>query len=252
MAAALGIQLYTLREEAALDFPGVLDRLGRLGFAHVEVAGRHGLTAEETRSRVEDAGMEVASLHGMPFGDDAARVFDEAEALGSPRVVVPVAGPDEFKSADAVDAVAARLNAAARSAAERGLGLAYHNHFWEWTVLPDGGAAFDRLVAGLAPEVQLEVDVYWAQTAGCDPPTLLAELGTRASLLHLKDGPADGPDSPMTTAGTGAVDLAAAVAAAPLDALPFVELDACAGSMWDAVEESFRYLTSRGIATARS
>ena len=251
MKAPLGIQLYTLRDEAESDFPGVLERLGQIGYAEVEVATLHGLTAEELRRQVEGAGMSVASLHGMPFGDAASGVFDQAETLGSSAIVVPVAGPDEFKTTEAVDAVAERLNVAARDAGSRGLSLSYHNHFWEWTPLPDGALAFDRLLSQLDPAVGLELDIYWALTAGQDPAAILQANRDRIRFLHLKDGPADGPASPMTAAGDGRVDLAAAVAAAPDTAHCFVELDQCAGSMWDAVERSFSHLTERGIVPKR-
>jgi len=251
MQAPLGIQLYTLRAEAEQDFPSVIERLGRVGYAEVEVAGLHGLTPEALREHVERAGMSVGSLHGMPFGDAAAEVFDQATVLGSPAVVVPVAGPDEFKTPESVDAVADRLNLAARQAGEHGLTLAYHNHFWEWTPLSDGTLAFDRLLSQLDDQVGLELDVYWALTAGQDPAEMVKRESERIQFLHLKDGPADGPESPMTAAGDGRVDLAAAVAAAPERTHCFVELDQCAGSMWDAVERSYEHLTRNGIVQGR-
>ena len=80
---------------------------------------------------------------------------------------------------------------------------------------------------------------------------VVADLGSRARLLHMKDGPADEPKSAMTAAGAGAVDLAGIAAAADHAAWHIVELDRCETDMFDAVEESYRYLVGEGISKGR-
>ena len=54
-----------------------------------------------------------------------------------------------------------------------------------------------------------EIDTYWTKVGGADPAAVVAGFGSRARLLHLKDGPADGPDAPMTALGAGSMDLPA-------------------------------------------
>ncbi len=250
MLPPIAIQLYSLRQEAGADFEGTLARLGRIGFRGLECADLHGLSPPEFRSRVEAHGMEICSCHGMAIGETAAAVLDTAAELGSPLVIVPVAPPDRFQTEDGVRGLADELNAALPGARERGLGLGYHNHFWEWADLGDGRLAFDVLLECLDPSIQLELDVYWAQTAGQDPAALLERLGPRATRLHLKDGPADEPASAMTAAGEGNVDLAAAALASSAS-WHIVELDRCDGDMFDAIEKSYGYLTSQGISRGR-
>jgi sugar phosphate isomerase/epimerase len=241
----LGIQLYTLREEADRDFPAVLARLRAIGFRGVEVAAFHGLSARELRARLDDNGLDAPSLHGNPVGTETSRVLDDAEALGVEAVVIPAAAPDRFESAAAIDALADEITAANESATARGFALGYHNHFWEWQTLSGESTAelgWDRLWARLPAPVFAEVDVYWAQVAGQDPVTVLRALGDRARFLHLKDGPADTPAAAMVAAGDGAVDLAAALNAAAAARWYFVELDRCDSDMFEAVERSHRYL----------
>jgi sugar phosphate isomerase/epimerase len=160
-------------------------------------------------------------------------------------VVVPFAHPDRFTSASGVAALADDLNAAAALARKRGLRLGYHNHFWEWRALEDGSAAFDALAARLDPSVELELDVYWARTAGRDPAAEIARHGARVTRLHLKDGPADKPESAMTALGDGVVDLKAAILAATSADWLLVELDRCATSMREAVRRSAEWLGLR-------
>jgi sugar phosphate isomerase/epimerase len=126
--------------------------------------------------------------------------------------------------------------------------LGYHNHNWEFSTRIDGRPAYSVLFDQLSPQIFAEVDVYWAQVGGCDPVSIITELGTRARLLHMKDGPADSPKSAMTAAGAGAVDLPGVAAAAPYADWHIVELDRCETDMFEAVEASFRYLVEAGLS----
>ena len=240
----VAIQLHTLRHEAKMDFGGVLERLGRVGFLGVETVDLHGMAPSEFLRRVEAAGMRVCASHvPLPIGDAAAQVLDGAAELGARDAVVSFLPPDRFSDADQIFITADQLNRAWDLAASRGLRLGYHNHNWEFSTRVDGRAAWDLLLEQLRPEIFIELDVYWATVGGCDARDLVAGLGTRARLLHMKDGPADAPRSPMTAAGAGTLDLPAIAAAAPYAEWHIVELDRCATGMFEAVEQSHQYLT---------
>ncbi len=252
VAVPISVQLYSLREEANADFPSVIARLGRAGFVGVEPAGLHGMAPREFRRRVEEAGMTVSSSHiALPVGDAADEILDLQEEIGSRDVVVAFLPPDRFGDDDQIFVTADQLNRAHENVKGRGMRLGYHNHNWEFATKVDGRTAHERLFEQLHPEIFAEVDVYWAQVGGSDPVRVVASLGPRARLLHMKDGPAKSPKSPMTAAGEGAVDLAGIARAAPHAAWHVVELDRCATDMFEAVERSYRYLTSQGISKGR-
>ncbi len=252
MTAPIAVQLYTLRAEAARDFAGVIERLGRAGFAGVELAGLYGMAPAELRQRLGDAGLAIASAHVQaPIGDARERVLDEQEALGVKTLVVPFMPPDRFKSVDAIRAVAGEIAESHENARARGRALGYHNHWWEFEIKHDGKSAHELLLAQLDPEIFVELDTYWTRVGGRDPVKVIAELGARVRLLHLKDGPADGPKSPMTAVGGGTLDFPAIVSASDTVQWHIVELDACATDMFEAVEESYRYLVGRGLSQGR-
>ena len=253
MPAPIAVQLYTLREEAARDCPAVLERLGRIGYLGVEPAGLHELAPEEFARRVEEAGMVVASVHAaLPRGSDANEILDVQQAIGSPAVVVPLFPPDRFRDAGSVRGVADELNEANQSVRARGMHLGYHNHWWEFASHVDGRSAHALLFELLDPTIFAEVDVYWARVGGADPAEVVAELGGRARLLHVKDGPADEPGSPMTAVGEGVLDLPAVLAASDSVYWHIVELDRCATDMFEAVERSYRYLVGCGLSRGRA
>ena len=107
------------------------------------------------------------------------------------------------------------------------------------------------LLERLSPDVFFEVDTYWAQTGGADPAEVVGRLGSRAPLLHIKDGSCV-KGEPHTAVGQGIVDFPAIVAAGG-DAVEWmiVEFDDCATDMMEAVEKSQAYLTGKGLARGR-
>ena len=251
MTAATSVQLYSLRDECAVDFRAVLRRLGEIGFVGVETAGLNGLSGDEVRQTLDDAGLVASSAHvNLAPADDFARALDEHAALGCSTVVVPVLAPKAFADLDAIRRGADHLNRAHEVARERGLTLAYHNHYWEFPDI-DGRPGLLHLFDAVDPAIVAEVDVYWARVGGVDPAALLRELGTRAALLHVKDGPAESAEQNMVAVGDGAIDVPGVVAAAPDAAWHIVELDRCDTDMFDAVERSYGYLVGQGLSRGR-
>jgi sugar phosphate isomerase/epimerase len=147
--------------------------------------------------------------------------------------------------------VADEVNESFANARARGMALGYHNHWWEFETRHSGKSAHELLLALLEPEIFAELDTYWARVGGRDPAQVVTELGARARLLHLKDGPADGPKSPMTAVGDGVLDFQAIVAASDTVCWHIVELDACATDMFEAIEKSYRFLVGRGLSRGR-
>jgi hypothetical protein len=58
-----GIQLWTVKEDAARDFEGTLKELARIGYKRVEGAGWHGRSAAQVRKALADARLEMPAAH---------------------------------------------------------------------------------------------------------------------------------------------------------------------------------------------
>jgi sugar phosphate isomerase/epimerase len=251
-APPVAVQLYTLREQTASDFAGVLERLAAMGYVGVELAG-FPAAPDELRRVADGAGLRFASAHvGWSGSDDFAAALDACVAIGCDTAVIPFFGPDAFEDLDAISRTAEMIRSARRLAAARDLTLGYHNHWWELERVIDGRPALVHLFERVGPDVAAEVDIYWAQVGGVDPARLVAELGARVELLHVKDGPADGPGSAMVAVGDGAIDVAGVLAAAERARWHIVELDRCDTDMFDAVARSHEYLVGRGLSSGRS
>jgi sugar phosphate isomerase/epimerase len=248
----ISVQLYSLRDEAAKDFEGVLRRLGDIGFVGVEVAGFHDLTPKQYAAIVEESGLVTSSAHLTDLSPDGLNaMLDDLGEIGCDVAVCAFIPPERFADLDAVKASADALNEANEIARSRSVSLGYHNHWWEFSTILDGQTAWSALIERLDPTVFAEVDIYWATLGGSDPRQVFADLGDRLRLLHVKDGPCDAPESPMVAVGSGTLDIPAILGSAPTAKWHIVELDRCATDMFTALADSHRYLVDSGLSRGR-
>ncbi|MBN2305279.1 MAG: sugar phosphate isomerase/epimerase [Anaerolineae bacterium] len=246
----IGLQLYSLRAEIQDDFAGVVTKLAEIGYAGIEPFGSPDNLAEAA-TLYKDLGIAVPSAHvPFPSEENRARVLEIAEAYGLERIVSGK-GPDDFKTMDGIKRSCDEFNAVGQWAAEHGLTFGIHNHWWEYLQV-DGQYVYKLMQEWIDPAVFFQVDVYWVQVAGPNPAAVITELGGRAPLLHIKDGPASNREDPMTAVGDGVVDIPAIVKAGEgATEWLIVELDRCATDMMEAVEKSFRYLEQEGLGRGK-
>ncbi len=258
MALPLGLQLYSLREEAAKDFVGVLKKVAAMGYKGVEFAGLHGMKPAEVAKIVRDLGMECVSAHmPCPDKDNVNQVVDDAKALGIGYIVTG-GWIDHYKDYPSILAFAAKVEAGAELVAPHGLQVGIHNHWCEFDHKVEGKLPH-AIFMSLTRKAFAQLDIYWAQFGGTDPAKYLPKLKGRVPLLHVKDGNFEkdekgGPKAPQHTAvGAGKVNIAACVRAAEKAGTKWlhVELDHSAQPMEDAVRESALFLISKGLAEGR-
>jgi len=247
MPAPIALQLYSVRDQLEKGFDSVIRQLADTGFVGVEPAGFPGTTPEKAAQLFKSLGLQVCSAHtGLPLGDEKNKVLDVAKTLGLKRIVSGK-GPDDFKTVELIKKTCDLFNQSAQVAKENGLTFSVHNHWWEFELLA-GKPVYKYMLEYLDKSVLFELDVYWVTTAGANPAAIIKELGARAPLLHIKDGPCVKGQS-MTAVGDGKVDVAAvAKAGAATAEWMIVELDSCATDMLEAVKKSYGYLTRQGFA----
>ncbi len=247
MPAPIALQLYTLRDALAQDFEGVIRQVASIGYAGVEPAGFHGNTPQAAKQLFDELELAVPAAHlDLPIGERRDEILDTAQTLGARYIVNGGLGPKRFATVDLIKEVCEQFNEASAAATSRGMRFAVHNHWWEFEPV-EGQYPYQLMMELLDPNVVWEVDTYWVKTAGPDPVAVLGELGARAPLLHIKDGPAV-QSEPMVAAGQGTLDIPAIVRAGEAHTeWLIVELDRCATDMLEAVAQSYRYLAEEGL-----
>jgi len=247
MAAPVGLQLYSVREVIAeRGFEPVIREVAEMGYTGVEPAGFPGTTPAEARKLFDSLGLAITSAHlPLPVGDNKAEALDTAGVLGVKRFAASTSR-DAFASADGLAQLIDTWNEAGQAAAEAGFELGLHNHYWEFDEV-DGKPGYEHLIERLDKGIFFQVDTYWVQTGGGDVNAVVAGLGERAPLLHIKDGPCD-PKADMQAVGDGVMDFPAVIAAAgDVPDWLIVELDRCGTDMMEAVAKSVRYLVDNGL-----
>ena len=241
MTSQIALQLYSVRDALARDYPGVLRQIAAMGYTAVETAGFPSTNPQAAAHWLQELDLTVCSAHTpLPLGDQEQEVFDTLALLDCRRAVCAWIPEERFATVDSIRRVCDELNASSAVCQAHGVTLYYHNHWWELAPV-DGRPALMHMLHYLDPGVLLEIDTYWALTAGVDPAALLRELGSRAPLLHIKDGPAT-TAAAMVAVGDGVMDLPAVLAAAGAADWLIVELDRCDGDMLAALAQSYRYL----------
>lgn len=207
---AIGLQLYTVREAFAKDPAGTLGKVARIGYREVEFGGGDYDKMDHAmlRRSMDRLGLKAPSIH-VPYEmllDRLDATLRMARTLGADTIVMPWLSEAQ-RSEAGFGQVVANLNRFGASLRKAGIGLAYHNHDFEFTTRANGATLFDRLAKDTDPALMaFELDLYWAAYAGEDVAALIDRLGARLYAFHVKDMR---PDRKMTAVGKGTIDFAA-------------------------------------------
>jgi sugar phosphate isomerase/epimerase len=258
-AAKLSVQLYTVRNQMNTDIPGTLKRVADIGFKSVETAfWPEGITVQKAGQYIREAGLSVSSAHiEIPIGDKKQAMLDTAAAYGCTKMIWHGWPEDKrYSTLEGTMELVSIYNEAGKFAKANGLQFGVHNHWWEYRNKVDGRFVYEVLLENLDQDVFFEVDTYWVKVAGQDPAVIVKRMGSRAPLLHIKDGPAiwndslpkDNPD-PMTAVGKGTQNFPAIVKAADGNTeWMVVEMDRTATDVFEALKESYDYLINNKLA----
>lgn len=242
------VMLYTVDALLDDDFEGVLERIAAIGYTGVETYGLHGRSAADVRRMLERTGLRVVSSHApFPFGADASRILDEYAELGAPNLAWSMEA-EEFSDVADIERGLERVNGGVDAASAYGMTVAYHNHHAEFRNTIDGRRAYDLLLERLHPDARVELDLYWAAVGGASPAEVVRSIGPRLRYVHVKDGPAltYGQDT-LVPIGRGSVDVLGALREPSTLEWHIVELETLAVDPFDALDESYRYLTGHGV-----
>ncbi|MGG6381465.1 sugar phosphate isomerase/epimerase family protein [Paenarthrobacter sp. NEAU-H11] len=241
------LQLYTLRRPLEEDLPGTIRRVADIGFTRVEPYN-FVATARELGSALKENGLTAPSGHAPLLSQDQDEIFAAARDLGITTVIDPFIPADRWQTAEDIRATAEKLNEAARKGAEYGIRVGYHNHQWELESIVEGRTALEYFADLLDPELVLEVDTYWVAVGGQDPVDILARLGDRVKLIHIKDGPLTTDTRAQQPAGKGKVQVLDVIAAAKALEVGVVEFDDYEGDIFQGIAESLAFLNSAGAS----
>ncbi|MCC6483705.1 MAG: sugar phosphate isomerase/epimerase [Armatimonadetes bacterium] len=185
----IAVQLYSVRDDCAKDFPGTLKAVADMGYAGVEFAGYYGYSAEELRTMLSELGLKCAGTHtGLDTitAQEIGTTIEFNKALGNRFLIVPGLPAERTSSRDAWLETARMFSQSAELAVAEGMRVGYHNHHIEFQAL-DGEWPWDTFFSNTPKEVVMQLDTGNALVGGADPAPILKRYPGRALTVHLKE-----------------------------------------------------------------
>jgi sugar phosphate isomerase/epimerase len=214
---AVGIQLYTVRNEMKQDFDGTIAGIAKIGYKEVEFAGYFGKTPKEVRALLDTNGLTSPSAHHPMFAvpgvsskmltleGNLQEIVDGAHVIGQKFLVCPYLDAKD-RTADGYKKLADSCNRVGEATQKAGIQFAYHNHSFEFAKVEGLGdqLPFDYLLSQTDPKnVKVEMDLCWITVGGQDPVAYFNKYPGRFPLVHVKDWSKEGssPDGNVGAVG---------------------------------------------------
>ena len=177
--------LFIVREDAAKDLFGTMDKIAQAGFDGIELLGMFGKTAREIKRHADALGIAVIGDH-VPLNDLLAdgQVIDDRREMGCPYITVSWPSNEIGPAHAEFESVLADINRASQKIIAAGMTPLFHNHAAEiadpyWIA---------RLLAACAPHgLRFEPDLGWMFIAGANPADYLRDYADISPALHFKD-----------------------------------------------------------------
>ena len=245
----VGIQLYTLRDDARRDLERTLADIASIGYKDVELLGsmdNFGMPPARLRALLDRLGLAAPSTHvGANALDQLDRQLDDAATLGHRYLTVANFPADRRRTLDDVRRWADRFNEAGAVARRRDVWLSFHNHAEDFAPV-EGRPAYDVFVERTDPAVvRHQLDTGNLAMAERDPMEYMRRFGNRYWSFHIKDVARLGARSD-TGLGEGMIDFKRLLAL--VDRVDekhfFVEQETYPGAPVDSARRDYAYLAA--------
>lgn len=199
---AIGLQLYSVREDMQKDPVKTIEAIGKLGYSFVEAAGYndgrfYGMQPAEFKSLIEKNHMSFLSSHaGLPLPDSASWskamewwdkcIAAHAEA-GVRYIVQPFMDSTGFTSLSGLARYCEYFNTIGRKCNDKGIKFGFHNHVKEFSEI-EGQTIYDFMLQHTdSALVFFQVDLLWIYEGGKNVIDYFNRYPGRFALWHVKD-----------------------------------------------------------------
>lgn len=184
----IGLELYSVRNEAAADLPGVLEAVAKSGYEGVEFAGYYGWEAPAIRKLLDDNGLKCCGGHlglNTLLGDELEKTVEFQSILGNDYLIVPGLGAEYTSSLDAWRKTADLFNEISAKLRPLGKWTGYHNHHTEFKPT-DGTTPWDVFFGNTSADVIMQLDMGNGLCGNADLLGILRQYPGRGITVHLK------------------------------------------------------------------
>lgn len=192
----VGVQLFSVRDEAKKDLAGTLKRVADMGYTGIELLQAFCEDVgdpDRMQAMLDDAGLACYGCHLLLPAFDAGnfeRTASFFSALKAKHLTIPWIPLEKRNSRSALLELAETFHELAGKLAPYGLDLGYHNHLDEFLPLEEGSSEtpWTFLFDHCCPEVMMQLDLGNALGSNADPdlPGIVRRYPGRSKVVHLK------------------------------------------------------------------
>lgn len=241
----IGVQLYTVRDQMALNPEATIAKVAELGYKEIEFAGYFDRTAKQIKNTLDQEGLSAPSTHvdiSETQSDKLKALIEYSNIVGHKYIIVPFLPPNFRNSLDKFKMLADQFSEIGEECNRGGIKFAYHNHEFEFDEI-EGVRLFDYLLSQVDENLlTMQMDLHWIIKAGYDPIKYFNRYPGRFPLCHVKDLTTEGT---MVDVGHGKIDFASIFAHSETAGLKhfIVEHDEPKNSM-QSITNSYAHLES--------
>ena len=242
---ALGIQLYTFRDQMQSNPLKTLEEIASLGIKKIESARSqkghyYGLKPREMQTACASLGMQLVSGHVL-LDTAFDRTLEEAMEAQQAFLICSSL-PTKGQTVDNYKRVAEAFNKAGEKCRAAGIRFGYHNHEYEFES-ENGIVLFDVIMDETDPYlVNMELDLGWVIIAKKNPLDYFKKYPGRFPLWHLKD--MDIVKKQSTEFGKGGLDISEMLAHQKDSGVEhiFIEQEEYASTPFESIQYNMRFM----------
>lgn len=187
-AIPVGVQLYSVREEAAKSLPKVVEAIGKMGYKGVEFAGYYGWekNPKSLRKLLDDNGLKCCGTHtdlATVTGEALKSTADLHHVLGNKFLIVPSLSATDARG---WEEMAKTFNDIALKAASLGMRVGYHAHAGDFEKIGNV-TSWEIFFDNTRKDVIMQLDTGNCMQGNGDPVAILKKYPGRSTTVHLKE-----------------------------------------------------------------
>ncbi len=201
---ALGIQLYSVRDEMKKDPLATLKKVAAMGYKNVEHANYvdrkfYGWAPTEFKKVLDDLGLKMPSGHSVfgkehwdegkkEFTDTWKNLVEDAALTGMKYVISPWLDISFRRNFDQLRSFMEVYNKNGELLQKAGMKFGYHNHDFEFSLKLSSVKVYDIIMQNTDPKlVAQQLDIGNMYGGGGRALELLKQYPGRFELMHVKD-----------------------------------------------------------------
>ncbi len=250
----IGAQLFTVAKSCKTieDLEETLKRVADIGYRCVQLSGVCDFDPQWMDEQLKKNGLTCALTHTAMdrIVNETDKVCEEHTIFGCNNIGLGAMPDAKFLTDEVFENFCTQIAPALDRIKANGKKFYYHNHHWEFVRDPQGVWYMDRLLNRFGPDLlNITLDTYWVQYAGCDPVEWVEKLKGRLECLHLKDMITVQMEHRMAPVGVGNLNFEKILTAAEASGTKYalVEQDKCYDDdPFDCLAKSLAYLRALG------